>query len=208
MRMGAYAKTIRENGPDSSQPRIKHLFNHNSTQPLGKIITLKEDNIGLYYESQIGTHNLGQDFVKMVESGLITEHSVGFQAIKNNQLQNYDGYKANPGGGWFEITEVKLYEGSSLSAWGANPNTPITDMKGEEKEAYLSKLVARQASIEKFCRNSNASDEAIEALLIENKQLTQMLIELHTTQPQPGTAPVSDNVALVSALKSFNQIFN
>lgn len=32
-------------------------------------------------------------------------------------------------GGYNEITEAKLYEGSSLQGWGANEMTPITGMK-------------------------------------------------------------------------------
>lgn len=125
IRPGAFKKSIKENGPDSSLPRIKHLLNHNSSQPLGVLQSLKEDKTGLLYESQVGTHALGQDFIKMIESGLITEHSIGFQIMKRNQLQSYEQYIKNPDAGWYEITEVKLYEGSSLTAWGANPLTPL-----------------------------------------------------------------------------------
>ena len=117
IRPGAFTKTIREAGPQSTQPRIKHLFNHNPAQPLGKLTDLKEDATGLYYESQIGTHTLGNDFVKMVESGLITEHSIGFKTIKSTSLKDTGGE---------DMTELKLWEGSSLSAWGSNELTPIT----------------------------------------------------------------------------------
>ena len=73
IRKGAFTKTIKENGPGSAMPRIKHLLNHEPGQPLGVLLDLKEDEIGLAYNSQIGQHSLGLDFVKMVESGLITE---------------------------------------------------------------------------------------------------------------------------------------
>jgi hypothetical protein len=44
-------------------------------------------------------------------------------------LQDYSGYQRNPSKGMFEITEAKLFEGSSLTAWGANPLTPLTGLK-------------------------------------------------------------------------------
>jgi len=44
----------------------------------------------------------------------------------------------------------------------------------------VSDLVLRQKNIEKFCRNSTATDETIELLLIECKQLTQIIIEKST----------------------------
>ncbi len=205
IRKGAFAKSILEWGPNSSQPRIKHLMNHNSSQPLGKITSLCEDMKGLCYESQVGTHTLGQDFIKMVESNLITEHSIGFQTMKRNQLQDYQEYMKNPSGGWYELTDLKLYEGSSLTAWGANPNTPLTGMKGETIEDAIQRYINRQKNIEKFCSNSTATDETLQLLLIENKQLTQIIIEL-TEQAKSATPQGEDTlIPFAEALKSFNQ---
>ena len=186
IRKGAFAKTIKENGPKSSQPRIKHLMNHDVSLPVAKILDLREDETGLAYESQAGTHTLGQDFVKMAESGIITEHSIGFRTLKRNQLQDYEGYQKNPSKGWYEITEVKLFEGSSLTAWGANPLTPITSLKSFHT---VETLAERQKQIEKFCRSTDASDETIELLLIHAKQLSQYIIEMQTTEPPTNTLP-------------------
>ena len=202
IKKGAFAKTIMEWGPGSSQPRIKHLMNHNIAQPLGKLITLSEDTQGLNYESQIGTHTLGKDFINMVDSGLITEHSIGYQTMKRNQLQDYEGYMKNPAGGWYELTDLKLYEGSSLTAWGVNQNTPLIGMKSEQKKEFLQSLISRQKNIEKFCRNSTASDETIELLLIECKQLTQHIIEI-TEQPKNDTPQPKIDAGLVDIIKSF-----
>ncbi len=165
---------------------------------------LCEDEKGLCYESQIGTHTLGMDFIKMVESNLITEHSIGYQTMKRNQLQDYDGYKKNPDGGWFELTDLKLYEGSSLTAWGANSNTPLTGLKDGNIEDAIQGYINRQKNIEKFCSNSTASDETFQLLLIENKQLTQIIIEL-TEQSKNDTQQGEDSLQVFAeALKSFN----
>lgn len=170
---GAFAKTIMEQGPMSAHPRIKHLMNHDITKPLGKILVLTEDSKGLYYESQVGTHTLGQDFIKMVESGLVTEHSIGFQTVRHDSKSdaNY-------------ITEIKLYEGSSLTAWGANEFTPMTGMKSD-----IDTLTQRIKALDKFCRNTSASDETVELLLIEVKQLLQVITDMKTTEPVITTLP-------------------
>ena len=41
IKKGAFAKTLSLNGPKSQKPRIKHLLNHNATQPLGALIDVK-----------------------------------------------------------------------------------------------------------------------------------------------------------------------
>jgi HK97 family phage prohead protease len=203
MKPGAFTKTISEQGPSSSQPRIKHLLNHDPSLPLGKLLTLKEDSYGLYYESQIGTHEGGEDFIKMVESGLITEHSIGFKIIKRNQIQSYENYLKNPSLGQFEITEVKLYEGSSLTAWGANSLTPITSLKGD-KSFDVDMIVAKSAAIDKFCRNTTATDDTIQMLLLHSKQLAQLILDMksNTTQPVTTIEPVDDTLDIIRAFRN------
>jgi len=183
---GAFTKTLSLNGPKSSKPRIKHLLNHNPSQPLGVPIELKEDNKGLYYESKIGNHNLGMDFIKMVESDLIKEHSIGYQVKKFNQVTSWEDYKE--GDVRRKLTELKLWEFSSLTAWGANPNTPLTGMKGQllvPNEIEINKLVNQAEAIEEFCRNSKATDETIEQLLTYNKQLLKIITE---SRPAPASS--------------------
>jgi HK97 family phage prohead protease len=203
MKPGAFTKTISEQGPQSAQPRIKHLLNHDPSQPLGKLLTLKEDSYGLYYESQVGTHEGGEDFIKMVESGLITEHSIGFKIIKRNQVQSYENYLRNPQLGQFEITEVKLYEGSSLTAWGANSLTPITSLKGD-KNLDVDMIVAKTAAIDKFCRNTTATDETIQMLLLHSKQLAQLILDMksNTTQPVTTIEPVDDTLDIIRQFRN------
>ena len=177
---GAFTKTITENGPQSAQPRIKHLMNHDTTKPLGKLMILQEDAKGLYYESQSGSHSLGQDYLKMVDSGLITEHSIGFKTIKEDKKSdaNY-------------MTEIRLWEGSSLTAWGSNPETPITGTKGLNMEAVNSRIKA----LDKFCRNTTATDETIQMLILHSKQLSQLILDIkhssrETLEPEEDLAEV------------------
>lgn len=172
---GAFTKSINENGPGSAKNRIKHLFNHNPSQPLGKILELKEDGYGLFYRSQIGNHALGIDFIKMAESGLITEHSIGFNIIREQ--------KANEAN---EIHEVRLWEGSSLSGWGANENTPLVDMKS---------LVL---IVDELTKRNDLNDK-------EKEQLIKLTIEQtkdDTTQAE--ISPEPDYTELLVYLKTIN----
>ena len=180
---GAFKKTIREQGPNSAQPRIKHLLNHDVSLPVGKLIELKEDSYGLLYRSQVGTHSVGVDVMKMIESGLITEHSIGYRTVKYNQVAEWD--KVKEGEAARELTELKLYEGSSLTGWGVNQYTPMVGKSIDDMQARIKKL-------EKFCRDTDATDDTVEMLLLEVKQLTQLvedMSEKKATPPQESTVP-------------------
>lgn len=197
---GAFQKSISQNGPQSGKPRIKHLLNHDSSKPLGVLEVLKEDTKGLYYESRLGTHSLGVDFIKMVDSGLITEHSIGFQTVKYNQLKPWNEWKQ--GEAARELSELKLYEGSSLTAWGANMNTPLTGLKTEQK---VRKINDRIDILIKSLRDGTFSDETFDLLEIELKQMQQAMIDL-TTEPEQTTQP--DEEKAVADIKQFLKTLN
>lgn len=183
IKKGAFAKTIQEQGPKSTKPRIKHIFNHDPTQPLGLIYELNEDNIGVYYESKLGTHTLGKDFIEMVDSGLITENSFGFRTIKYNQVKPWSEWKE--GELARELTELKMWEGSNLSAWGANWRTFNSGVKSE---VLIDKTGKRIDLLIKAMRNGTFSDETFDMLEIELRQIQQLFIDLTKEQKQP---PVS-----------------
>jgi HK97 family phage prohead protease len=167
MMPGAFKRSIQDWGVEGKQ-RIKHLLNHDPSKPLGKLTMLKEDAYGLYYESKVGSHQLGKDFIKMVESGLIGEHSIGFRTLREQ--------KASAGN---EIHDVMLFEGSSLTAWGANEATPLIGMKNMKTAQELQDQIK---SFEKFIRNSEVSDETIELCIIKVRQLAQAIEQMSSTK--------------------------
>jgi HK97 family phage prohead protease len=167
MMPGAFKRSIQDWGPEA-KGRIKHLLNHDPSKPLGKIMELKEDGYGLFYRSQVGKHQLGQDFVKMVESGLISEHSIGFRTLREQKNDS-----AN------EIHEVMLFEGSSLTAWGANEHTPMLGVKSIKN---IDEIKEQIRNFEKFIRNSDVTDETIELCLIKVRQLAQAVEQMSSTK--------------------------
>jgi len=191
MMPGAFKRSIQDWGPNA-KGRIKHLLNHDPSKPLGKIMELEEDGYGLKYTSQIGTHSLGKDFIKMVESGLIAEHSIGFKILREQKSGD-----AN------QIHEVMLFEGSSLTAWGANENTPMIGMKNM---GTIADIQAQIKSFEKFIRDSDVTDETIDLCLIKVKQLAQALEQMSSTEAAIAAPPQQKND--VVPVESFISIIN
>lgn len=154
---GAFTKSINERGPQGSK-LIKYLLDHDKKHAIGVFTSLKEDNIGLHYEAKVGSHSNGVDFLKMVESEIINQHSIGFSTIKE-QTKSDANY----------ISEIKLYEGSALQFLGANSNTPITGIKN------LSDALENISMLEKAVKLGTLTDESY--LLIENriKSLNELL---------------------------------
>jgi HK97 family phage prohead protease len=159
---GAFSKTIQERGPNGKQ-LIKYLLDHDKYKVVAKLQVLQEDEKGLYYEGKIGSHAAGQDFMKMVESELINQHSFGFKTIKEQYDQQA---KAN------RIKEVFLYEGSAIQFLGANPETNQIGLKSFDD--YFEKL-------EKFIRTTDCTDETIQQLELKLHSLTALLKPDNTT---------------------------
>lgn len=110
---GAYSKTLQENSD-----RIAFLYQHNMQQPIGKPLSMKEDDKGLFVEAKISDSSLGKDVKTMVSEGILKEFSVGFIPIKEEVVGNYN-----------HIKEIKLFE-FSLVTLAANPMAQVTEYKG------------------------------------------------------------------------------
>ena len=150
---GAYKKSITERKND-----IYFLNQHDWKQPHGKFNVLEEREKGLYFESTplIDT-SYSMDALKLYQAGIVKEHSVGYQVMKEEYSKND---QANI------IKEIKLYEGSNVTL-GANSNTPFTGFK-----SYTLKQVNDQyKQILKAYRNGTFTDETFGLLDIALKQL-------------------------------------
>lgn len=111
---GAFSKTLSEN-----KARIVHLYQHNPVQLLGRPTVLHEDEKGLYFETTIAKTELGDEVLNLYKEGVIKEHSIGFQTVKSSNKGSYN-----------EISEVKLFEFSSVT-WGSNSHAQFTGFKSQ-----------------------------------------------------------------------------
>lgn len=170
---GAFAKSILERGPKSNKPRIKHLLDHNRTIAVGVLQELYEDNIGLVYQTKAGRHTTGQDWLKMCEDGIITEHSTG--AIIAVEKKKADGN---------HVYETKLWEGSSLQAWGINEFTPVTGVKSLKIEELKDRFELLEKAMQKGAYSDDTFIQVIEPELKHIKRIIENFT-VDTTQPGP-----------------------
>lgn len=185
---GAFARTIRENGPDGKN-RIKHLKNHNPNQMIGKVVELKEDSVGLFFKSVMSTNSFGKDALIEYQEELLTEHSIGFITLQSDQTD--DGIQL--------IKEVKLFEGSAVT-WGSNPETPVIDIKGMTYPELANEL----ESVVKYCRVGGLSDELVSSVEIKIRQIQQEISERDEAVIKEITPPAIE----VDVLKLFMSGFN
>jgi len=170
----AFNNSIQQVGPKSANPRIKHFLDHDRRNTVAVIQELQADNFGLLYTSKAGSHTAGQDFLKMCLDGIITEHSVGISYIADKMRGDENGNTI--------LMEVKLWEGSSLQAWGANSQTPLLGVKS--LEGALDYFL----TLEKALKRGTYTDEAFIHLEKLHTQIGLML-KKQTTEPETTTQP-------------------
>jgi uncharacterized protein len=74
-RRGAFARTIRERGPQ----RVKLLAMHDARRlPLGRATVLREDPGGLYLEARVSQTQAGNEALELLRDGALDAFSVGF----------------------------------------------------------------------------------------------------------------------------------
>tara|TARA_A100001201_G_scaffold47679_1_gene47828 strand:- start:3085 stop:3771 length:687 start_codon:yes stop_codon:yes gene_type:complete len=139
---GAYKKTLEETGS-----RVKYIYQHDITQPLGRMKELYEDDKGLAFVAEIPKTRLGEDVMALIKAGVITENSVGIMPV----VKEYEDDKDIR-----YIKEVKLYEVSAVTL-AANSEAKIHEVKGKHKTADIFKDSI--TSINKLLKEANISDE-------------------------------------------------
>jgi uncharacterized protein len=197
---GAFAKTIQERGPECAKPRIKHLWQHSSWDVIGVPKMLKEDEKGLYFETQFGNDQFSQDKLQQHIDKLITELSIGYNTIKSeNVVDDNDQYQ------YRKLTELKLWEYSSVT-WGANSLTEIVSAKGEAKE-ILSQLSERIEKLTKALRHGKYSDDTCEQFEAELSKIQSIIKSLPIKEPDNTTLetgePTTDKLILETILNAF-----
>lgn len=186
---GAYKKTLSEN-----YNRVKHLYQHDPFQPLAGVkngaLKVSEDAKGLYFESTISKTSWGRDAIQLYADGVVDEHSVGFQTVKSTDK-----------GGYREITEIKLWEGSTVT-WGAN------DLARSKSALDIEGVTKKMDSVIKSIRNGKYENEEIfDNLEYYFKQLQQLFINLtnkseSSTQPELSVEPVEAIKSIDNFIKS------
>lgn len=126
---GMFDKSWRE------QPTIvRYFLNHDKKQAPGKIEQLWDDADHAYARVKHGTHTLGEDVLKQLDEGIIVAASFGFDPVK---------YKDIKGKGK-DFTEVKHYEVSALTHWGAHTESgPVAVQKALNNQSFRLKQLSQ-----------------------------------------------------------------
>jgi len=178
IRKGAFTKSLKERGVEASANRkIAHLRNHDWEHQIGKFLELGEDSKGLYFVSQLGRSTKGTDALLDYQDGILREHSIGFNYVKGKIEELED----ETIGKYYNITEVKLWEGSGVT-FGANEFTPtIEASKSLMDSDYLFNLNNDMNTLIKALKNGKGTDDRLENIEFKLKQIQQKynsLIEL------------------------------
>jgi HK97 family phage prohead protease len=189
---GSFKKTISE-----QTGRIKHCLNHSVYDVPGVFSELKEDSFGLLCTSQLAKGSngdfstLAKDTLINYEAGVITEHSIGYRATK----EAYDEQEQCN-----FISEIKLWEVSSLTGWGANKNTPFVGLKS------AADLLEQLKAIDKVLHSTSISDEGAIQLLKYSDQINIFLkaLKAKMKKPEESTSKLDEAIDYNFLKQNFN----
>ena len=208
LRKGCFAKSIAERGPLSAGNRkIQYLRYHDFEHQVGKWDELAEDDKGLYAVGTLSNSTKGNDLLCDYQDGVVREHSIGFSYVQDKLKWVED--MTLPNGGYWEVTEVKLWEGSAVT-FGANSETPFVGMKSEQKKDEAMRISARIDTLVKAIRKGEGTDERIQNLELQVKVLNSQLVSLIDVEPfkkehSQKNEPESDLVTIFEAIKELKK---
>lgn len=184
---GSFNKTLKDNFN-----RLKWFLNHDKTQLVGVPIEGKEKYPYLEMLGQVNLNKqLGrdvyEDYKLYAEYGKSLEHSIGVEAIKKVEK---DGIR--------RVHEWKLWEYSTLTAWGANDQTPMLGIKSlEDIESSINWLDLK-------LRKGNFSDEKFVQIEKELSLLRSLCTEPGDSQIDTTQKTKPDEFAeVISTIQSF-----
>jgi HK97 family phage prohead protease len=113
---GAFAKTLKKGAS-----KVKMLFQHDPSQPLGKWLEMAEDRKGLWVKGKLNLEvQRSRETLALMKDGAIDSLSIGFRAIKSAP--------GDAAGVFRKLLEVDLWE-ISLVTFGMNERATVRAVK-------------------------------------------------------------------------------
>lgn len=168
---------------------IDFLFNHDTGMVGGNVLRTFEDETKAYTEVKFGNWKLGDDMIAMVEAGVMKGASFGYETEKKEFIQK-EGRKIRV------LKQVRHIETSLLTKTPANPLAGIVTMSKEAADSMILELKENLANMEKFCRNTNASDATILNILSTVEEYKNIITKYDTVSTPlitDGEASRNDN---------------
>lgn len=119
-------------------------------QPLGKMLSVEEDETGLKIRARISKTTLGHDTKILVEDGAVREFSFGYDLSDEKDHNNPNSH------GGFDITKVETLYECSLVGLAAAPDAQLTSVKRAEADnaAAIADLRAELAQLKATDRSN------------------------------------------------------
>jgi HK97 family phage prohead protease len=188
----AVTKTILERGPQGKN-LIWHLVDHeaNLKSSVGKPESIYVQGNELIAITPIVDTELGEDYLKMCNEGIINQFSIGFSTVKSVMKDDVR-----------VIQELKLYEYSAV-LWGANPETRMVGMVKSEFKNDAETLNKRLERLLSSFKHGKFTDETFSLIEIEINQIKSEILALSTPPAIKAVEPPVEN-EILKAMKQFN----
>ncbi|ABD44852.1 phage prohead protease, HK97 family [Ehrlichia chaffeensis str. Heartland] len=125
---GAFSNSVK------NSHKIKLLWQHNSTEPIGNITSLTEDNIGLYITANLLLDlQKGKEAYLMIKNGIINALSIGYSII-DDYIDAKTGVRV--------LKKISLWE-VSLVTFPANIYSKVTNVKDTHEDLATSFIKAK-----------------------------------------------------------------
>lgn len=184
--VGSYQKTLKENFS-----RVRWFHNHNKNILLGVPIEGVEAYPFLKMTGQLNmekevSRDVYSDYKLFAQFGKSLEHSVGVNPVLRDTKDKRI------------VKEWKMWEYSTLSSWGANPNTPMLGIKSDTELAetidWMMIILEKGDHTDEYKKKVEKQISILRSLAIE---------------PEPDGATTQkdkpDEKGLLIALKEYNQ---
>lgn len=165
--------------------KIRFFQNHNTSMPLGKIKSFHEDDNHGYAVVEFSKSRNGEDAWIMAQEGVMQDASYGFSPIKSERIE----------GKGRKFLEVKLFEVSLLTHWGAHPQSGLVGIQKGVDNSVLNELTNHLTLLEKFVHNTKASDEVIKEQLqvIDN---IKAVLNINTVATHVADEPTTSEIKM------------
>lgn len=171
-RKGMFNKSWNE----TKASNIRFDIDHDPYKQPGLVKSVWEDEKKAYTKVSFGSHTLGNDTMIMMDEGIIRGASFEFITEKKGML-TLKNRKVR------ELLQVNhIATTVTLALPPVNPEAGVITVTKADI-GMITELKARIEQLEKFCRNTNASDECIENILSQIGEVKSIISRNDTAPP-------------------------
>ena len=151
---GVYTNSIKEHEANGTMPKMFWMHNPRDL-PIGKWISMKEDEKGLLLEGEFSNTEKGRDVYELMKSGALDSFSIGYSVVEEKWN---DVARCN------DLIEIKLIEISAVS-FACNEESRLVGIKSKLDEGEL----PSKRELEKFLIEQGLSKRQSEKIVNKYK---------------------------------------